>query len=204
MAMTLKVENRQELTKSEIKQLRTQGKIPGVIYGSKVGNKVISIDKKDLVNLLRENPHGIIELDIAESGKQTAMVNEVQRNPMDREILHIDFHQINMNEPVKTVVTLEFVGESQGTHEGGIVQILLHELEIRCLPQDIPTALQVDISSLGLGENLHVSDVKIPPNIEIKSDLNESIVTILVPQKEVKVDSDVTEDTEKIKEEVSG
>lgn len=185
MVMTLKVEARPEQTRSEIKQLRGQGKIPGVVYGNKVGNAVISVDEKELLALLRKNPHAVIELELPEGGKQPVMMNEIQRGKLNRELLHVDFHQINMDQPVKTVVGMEFTGEAIGAREGGIVQIQMHELEIRCLPQHIPTSIPVDISGLSLGDNLLVKDLTIPADIEVKSEPHDLIVTVLAPQKEV-------------------
>ena len=97
-------------------------------------------------------------------GKQPVMINEIQRNPLNRELLHVDFHQINMDEPVRTVVTLEFVGDAVGAKEGGILQIQLHELEIRCLPNQIPASITVDISKVGIGENMLVSELSCARN----------------------------------------
>jgi large subunit ribosomal protein L25 len=145
--------------------------------------------------LLRKNPHAIIEMELPDGGKQPVMMNEVQRDKINRELLHVDFHQINMDEKVKTAVSLEFVGEPVGVSEGGVVQIQLHELEIRCLPQNIPSSIQVDISGLGLGENLLVSDLSVSSEIEVKSDPGELIVTILAPQKEIE-DDEPSADTE--------
>jgi large subunit ribosomal protein L25 len=195
MVKTLKAEERKETTKSEIKQLRSKGKVPGVVYGKKIGSAAISIEEKELQALLRKNPHAIIEMELPDGGKQPVMMNEVQRDKINRELLHVDFHQINMDEKVKTSVSLEFVGESVGVSEGGVVQIQLHELEIRCLPQNIPSSIQVDISGLGLGENLLVSDLSVSSEIEVKSDPGELIVTILAPQKEIE-DDEPSADTE--------
>lgn len=191
MALTLKADERQGTTKSEIKQLRAKGKIPGVVYGKKTGNLVIAIDQKELLALLRKNPHAIIEMELPNGGgKQPVMMNELQRDKVNRELLHVDFHQISMDEPVKTVVALDFVGEAEGAKEGGIVQVQLHELEIRCLPQHIPDTIPVDISGLGLGDNLLVNQIAVPEEIEVKSDPNELIVTVLAPQKETEAVED--------------
>lgn len=197
MEETLKAEARQNNTKSEIKQLREQGKVPGVVNGKEVGSAAIAIDEKELRHLLRKNPHAIIEMELPGGAKQPVMIHEVQRDKLTRDLLHIDFHQINMDEPVKTLVALEFVGESMGLHEGGILQIQHHELEIRCLPQQIPEVIHVDISRLKLGENLLVSDLQVPEGIEIKTDPYEVIVTILAPQKDLdeekSIDAEVNE-----------
>lgn len=189
MTMSLKAESRKETTKSDIKQLRIQGRVPAVVYGEKVGSAVITVDQKELIALLRQNPHAIIDLEMPDGGgKQPVMINEIQRDKLKRErLLHIDFHQINMDEPVKTIVSLEFIGEAEGAKEGGIVQIQMHELEIRCLPSQIPSKIQVDISNVGLGDNMLVNEISVPANIEIKSEPTDLILTILSPQKETDV-----------------
>ncbi|MBA2941001.1 50S ribosomal protein L25 [Paenibacillus sp. CGMCC 1.16610] len=205
MALSLKAEARKDTTKFDIKQLRVKGKVPAVVYGKKVAATVITVDQKELVALLRKSPHAVIELELPDGGKQPVMINEIQRNPLNRELLHVDFHQINMDEPVKTVVTLEFIGDAVGAKEGGILQIQLHELEIRCLPSEIPASITVDISNVGIGENMLVSELNVPGTIEVKSDPNELVLTILAPQKEAPEDvaaqgkedktSDVSEET---------
>ncbi|UKS26219.1 50S ribosomal protein L25 [Paenibacillus sp. HWE-109] len=185
MAFSLKAEARKDVTKSDIKQLRLKGRVPAVVYGKKVAATVITVDQKELTALLQRNPHAIIDLDLpGGGGRQPVMINEIQRNPLNRQLLHIDFHQINMDEPVKTVVSLDFVGEAEGAKEGGIVQIQMHELEIRCLPSQIPSSIKVDITGVGLGENMLVNQITVPAGIEVKSDANDLILTVLAPQKE--------------------
>ena len=185
MAVSLQAEVRKEATKSDIKQLRAKGKIPAVVYGKKMAATVLTVDLKELQAVLQQNRHAIIDLAISGSTRsQPVMINEIQRDPLNRELYHIDFHQINMDEPIKMVVALEFIGEAVGAREGGIMQIQMHNIEIRCMPSQVPTSIQVEVSSLGLGDNLHVSQIMVPAGIEMKSDPNDIVVTILVPQKE--------------------
>jgi large subunit ribosomal protein L25 len=185
MVPSLKAENRNGLTKSEVKNLRSSGKVPAVVYGKKVGAMTVAVDAKELLALLRSNPHAILEMDIPQSGKQPVMIHEVQRDHITRNLLHIDFHQINMDEPVKTSVTLEFVGEAKGAEEGGMLQIQMHELEIRCLPTHIPGSVAVDVSGMELGDTLVVRDLVLPEGVELKSHPDDVLVTLLAPQKEV-------------------
>ncbi|AEI46091.1 50S ribosomal protein L25 [Paenibacillus mucilaginosus] len=185
MPTTLKAEVRTTTTKGERNQLRAQGMVPGVVYGKKVSQTSIAIDQKELVQLLKSNPHAIIDMEVPEFGKQPVMISEVQRDKLSRKVLHVDFHQINMDEPVNTTVRIEFIGEPQGVSEGGILQIQRHELDIRCLPRDIPASIEIDISALNVGENKIVSELQLPANIELKTDENDVIATILTPQKEV-------------------
>ncbi|MCZ8523707.1 MULTISPECIES: 50S ribosomal protein L25 [Paenibacillus] len=184
MPTTLKAEARTISTKGERNQLRAQGKVPGVVYGKKVTQTSIAIDQKELIALLKTNPHAIIDMELPQFGKQPVMINEIQRDQLSRKVLHVDFHQINMDEPVTTTVRIEFTGEPQGVSEGGILQIQRHEIEIRCLPRDIPASLEIDISALNVGENKVVSELQLPEGIELKTDENDVIATILTPQKE--------------------
>lgn len=202
MTGSIKAEARTGTTKSALKELRAQGKIPGVVYGKKLNpGASISIDAKELIALLRGNPHAVIEMDVPQSGKLPVMVTDVQRDKINRNLLHIDFHQINMDEKVKTLVRLEPEGDSIGEREGGMLQVQLHELEIRCLPNEIPAAIPFDVTSLTFGDSIFVKDLQIPPGIEVKSDPNEMVATVLAPQKEIsaeeKEDAEVEEAEEK-------
>ncbi|MDQ1910949.1 50S ribosomal protein L25 [Paenibacillus sp. GD4] len=185
MAVTLQAEARNATpTKSERKQLRAQGKVPAVVYGKKVTQTSIAIDQKELLALLRTSPNAVIEMDLPQWGKQPVMINEVQRDPISRQLLHVDLHQINMDEPVNTTVRLEIVGEPAGVQEGGILQIQNHEVDVRCLPTQIPASIPVDVSGLAIGSSFLVSDLVLPAGIELKSTPTDVIATILAPQKE--------------------
>ncbi|MCS7463206.1 50S ribosomal protein L25/general stress protein Ctc [Paenibacillus doosanensis] len=184
MEAALKAETRKSDTKSERKGLRAKGNIPAVVYGKKVSNTPIAINEKELTAILRTNPHAIIDMVMPDGSKQPVMINEIQRDPILRTILHVDFHQINMDEPVSTTVRLDFIGDAVGVQMGGILQIQHHEIEIRCLPKQIPNAIEVDVSGLEVGSSILVSDLKVGSSIEIKSMANDVLVTVLAPQKE--------------------
>lgn len=185
MAMSLKAENRDGQTKSAVKQLRSSGKVPGVVYGKKVGAVNVAVEAKELLALLRSNPHAILEMELPGNGKQPVMIHDVQRDKISRSLLHIDFHQINMDEPVRTSVALELEGEPKGAEEGGMLQIQMHEVEIRCLPTLIPGAIRFNVSNMELGDIVLVSDLIMPEGIELKSNPDDVVATLLAPQKEV-------------------
>lgn len=198
MAATLKAEARTGRTKGDLNRLRAQGKVPGIVYGKKVTQTPIAIDQKELFTLLKTNPNGIIEMDVPGFGKQPVMINEVQRDVFTRQPLHVDFHLINMDEPVTTTVRLEFIGDPVGVKAGGILQIQHHEIEIRCLPQHIPSEVEVDISGLDVGENILVSQLKLPADVEVKADENDVLATILLPQKEAEEEPAADEPAAKV------
>ncbi|RCW41428.1 50S ribosomal protein L25 [Paenibacillus prosopidis] len=189
MSIAMKANGRSISTKGELRELRLQGRIPGVVYGKQLSSAaLVSVDQKELELLLRSHPNAVLEIDIPSYGKQSVMVSDVQRDTMTRHVLHVDFHQINLNENVRANVRIEAVGDSEGVKEGGILQVILHELEVQCLPGNIPEAVTVDISSLGVGESLLVSDLKLPQGVESKSDPELVVLTILAPQKELTED----------------
>lgn len=183
MVATLKAEARDGLTKSEVKKLRSGGKVPAVVYGKKIGSRSIFVDAKELLALLKHNSNSVLELDISNTGKYPVLLNGIQRDKVHRTWLHLDFHQINMDEPVRTTVPIELDGEAQGMKEGGMLQVQMHELEIKCLPHLIPSAVHVDVTALALGDVLLVKDIVLSEGIELKSDPDDVVVTLLAPQK---------------------
>lgn len=186
MALSMTAEQRSVSTKGSLQQLRKQGKIPAVVYGKNIqGSAALAIEEKELLALLRSHPHAVIELEVAGTGTQPVMVTDVQRDPLSRKVLHIDLHQVDMNEEVKTPVRLEVTGDSKGVREGGVLSMLQHEIEIECLPGNIPDAIEVDISALGIGDILHVADLKLPGNVKAVSDPELVVVSVLMPQKDL-------------------
>lgn len=193
MAITIQADQRNLVTKGDLRRLRSEGQIPAVVYGKQLQNpQAISISEKQVASLLRTHPNAVFALEIPGTGKQSVMITEVQRDVLNGQMLHIDFHQINMNEKVRTQVRIEVTGESFGVREGGIQQSILHELEIQCLPGEIPEFIPADITNLAVGESLHVSDLYLPEGVEAKTEADAVVVTILAPQKEAETEEEDT------------
>lgn len=189
MTELMRAEERPGKTKGELRKLRQQGKVPGVVYGRGITQPTpIAVEEKELLHLLRHHPNAVLELELPRSGRQPVMLSGVQRDPLTRSLLHIDFHQIDMNAEVRTQARLEPAGQAPGEKEGGIVQMMLHEIEIQCLPGNIPESIPVDISRLGMGENILVGDLSVPQGVIVKTDPELVVVTILVPQKDLTAD----------------
>lgn len=186
MAIPMTAEQRSTHMKSELRSLRASGKVPGVVYGKQFASPAsIAIPEKELLHLLRTHPNAVLDLDIPGTGTQSVMIAEVQREKLSHKLLHVDFHQINMNEEVTAHVRVDLVGDAQGEREGGILQALLHELEIRTLPANIPDSISVDVTGMEMGGSLLVSDVSVPSGITIVTDHSAVLVTVLVPQKDL-------------------
>lgn len=185
MSQVLKAIARETTTKSALKEMRAQGQIPGVVYGKNRSSAAIQVSMKDLFNLLKSNSPAVIQLELPGGGKEPVMINHVQKDPLKGNVLHVDFHQIQMNEPVRAVVSVELIGEPVGVKEGGVLQVQYYELEIRCLPNLIPDSLKADISNLEIGGSFRIADLALSDDFEVRLDQDEVIVSVLAPQKEV-------------------
>ncbi|MCI3923270.1 50S ribosomal protein L25 [Paenibacillus sp. TRM 82003] len=193
----ISVQSREGETKSDRRHNRASGKVPGVVYGKKVQPTSIYIDEKELATLLRGRggAGGIIQLQVPAYGEQPVMIGDVQRDKvLQNRILHVDFHQIDMNEKVKAVVRIDLTGDAIGVREGGILQQMSNSIEVRCLASAIPTAIEANVGALQVGEHLYVRDLIAPAGVEFRSDENDIVATVLAPQKELPEASDEIRD----------
>lgn len=184
-------------TKSDRRINRANGKIPAVVYGKKIEPSSVYIDEKELSSLLREGAGagGIIRLQLPGYGEQPVMIGEVQRDKvLQNRILHVDFHQIDMNEKVKATVRIDLAGDAVGVREGGILQQISASVEVRCLASAIPAAIEANVAGLQVGEHLYVRDLIVPAGVEIRSDENDIVATVLAPQKDLPEASDAIRD----------
>jgi large subunit ribosomal protein L25 len=182
----LEVQVREASGKGVARQLRRTGFIPGVVYGAKTDSIPLSINATKFKQSIKgeASSNAIINLLLEGSGQKepkVVMIREMQVAPVSRDILHIDFQVIKLEEEVEVSVPVELVGKAEGTKEGGILQQVERELEIRCLPLSIPEKIEVDISSLGIGDSIHVSDISAGEGFEILSAGEKTIATVASP-----------------------
>lgn len=180
----LSVQERTEFRKSATKRLRKNGKIPAIIYGSKQPMAIIldALEFHREFHTISENT--IINLD---SGKQKweVLVKDFQEDLLKGEILHIDFYEIEEGKVLKTRAPVHVEGTAPGIKEGGILQQRLYELEIECVPSDLPEALTVDVSNLMVGDSIHVNEIEIPAGVKVLNIPEQVVVNITVPKAEV-------------------
>jgi len=201
MAITINAETRTDLGKGASRRLRHQEKIPAIIYGSG--------DPKSLTIDLREvRPHvdneafyaSIVEVNV--DGKKTpekVIVRDIQHHPYKVDIMHVDFQRVDAKKKMHIHVQLHFIGEeaAPGVKEGGLVSHVVNEVEIICLPKDIPEFIEVDISALELGAALHLTEIKMPKGVELAAlshgDENHdtAIVSIHAPKVVVETEDEV-------------
>ncbi|MEK7240171.1 MAG: 50S ribosomal protein L25/general stress protein Ctc [Gemmatimonadota bacterium] len=176
-------ESRSDTGKGVARKLRAAGRIPGVIYGHARAPQPLSLNTRDFVHLLEKFSYAttVFELDLAGT-TSNALIREIQRHPYRKEILHVDFQELVAGEKVTVRVPIVYVGASIGVKEGGIIDQIMHELEIHVDPMQIPNHLDVDITNLGIGRSLHVSDLQMPEGVEVLDDENATVCTCAAPK----------------------
>lgn len=176
---------RSETGTGRVGRVRNSGNIPAVLYGKKVQNTNLIVDTKTFTKIINHSASDNILVNLKlDGGEQLALVQEVQHDHIKGGILHVDFHAIDMNEEIHAAVPVETVGEAAGAKMGGQLEILLHTLEVRCLPKDLPEKITVDISHLNIEDAVHVRELKLPEGVRVKLD-GDVVVVILEEPKEV-------------------
>jgi large subunit ribosomal protein L25 len=166
--------------------LRAQGRVPAVLYGPKAEPVTLSVDPKDLETVLKQGAAGQLLLNlIVENGEtfnRPAMIKEVQRKPLSREFLHVDFYEIDMHRKIVVPIPVATTGKCKGVEAGGTLQIIRRDLEVLCLPTQIPATIDIDITDLDMGESIHVEDIPLAGDLEVPHDVNFTVVTVLSPK----------------------
>lgn len=197
----LEAQTRQELGRKTNKR-RKEGMVPAVVYGKGVASKNIWIKALDLARLIRESGEStVIDLKIDGKDSRNVLIYESQKDPVRDAFLHIDFFQVRMDEEIETEVELEYIGEAPAVKElGGVLVKSIDAVEVRCLPADLPSGIQVDISSLKTFEDrITIGDLKISSKVELSID-PETVVALVTPPRseeelsdlETKVEGDVS------------
>ena len=195
MDINIKAEKRDVFGKNAARRLRKEGGIPVILYGADTDTVPLIIKKKDLFNILKSESGENTIFKVSFNSKTTnAMIKEIQRDPVSDEILHTDFIQIAMDKVIEVSVPLLFEGEAIGVKaEGGFVDVTTREVEIECLPRDIPEQIAIDISGLHLNQSLKIKDLSPPGGVQILNDPNTVIVHIEPPQAEEVVEEEKEE-----------
>ena len=197
----LTAEIREGIGKEKVKKLRLQGLIPAIFYGPRSQTIPLLIQSKDLAIALQTEAgeNVLIDLDIrkgAKSDRKVVMLKDIQIDPLQRVTLHTDFYEVTMDEMVTVEVPVHLVGKPEGTKVGGILDQVRRVIEIQCLPGDIPKSVDLDVSSLKIGDSVHVKDIQLE-NAKILTEANFTIATVVPPvAEEKKVEEVVAEAVE--------
>jgi large subunit ribosomal protein L25 len=198
MSLTIKCERRDVFGKNASRRLRREGKIPAVLYGGEEPSTHLALQKKDVFGILRsESGENTIFKTSFDSESKDTMIKDLQTDPVTDEILHIDLILIAMDKVVRVSVPVVVVGEAVGVKtEGGFVDLITREVEVECLPGDIPENVEVDISDLHLHQSIKIEEITFPQGVENLSDPQTLVVLIEAPTKEEEIVKEEEEEEE--------
>lgn len=189
--VSLEAQYRDQVGSSAVGRLRRAGKIPAVLYGHDIGAISLSVDGKIMEKLFgSEGFHGLLELKIAGAPKDLkadatilALIKEFQSDPITRHLTHLDLYKVNLEEKVTVTIPVHIDGTAPGVKAGGILEVVRREMEVRCLPNNIPEDIRVDVGALELGHSIHVEDLNFPESVEPVAETNFTIVAVAAPSK---------------------
>ena len=180
--LTIDVQKREKTGKGSNRRARSGGLIPAVVYGGGKDSVSIQIDRKSMLDLMKkagsENP--IYLLKLTDSGNERhAMIREVQIDPISRQVLHIDFQRVMMDQKIRVQVPVELVGVSYGVKtQGAVLDFVTREVQVECLPGDIPKHIELDITELHAGQHAEASALKLPDGVTLLDEADKVIVSI--------------------------
>jgi large subunit ribosomal protein L25 len=180
-------QSRTERGKNEARRLRAKGMIPAEVYGGKGESVAVAVDPKTLLKVLRSEAgrNTILSLDLGDGGKTSAILKSWQVDPIDEKFLHADFYRIAMDVALKVKVPIQTKGEARGVKvDAGILEIIMREVEVECLPGDIPERIEIDVTDLGIHGALRVSDLKISDKVKILDEADQIVVHVVSVKEE--------------------
>lgn len=201
--LNLKATLRETVGNGPSRALRREGKIPAILYGPKTDSVKLTIDRLDLEPIFKTGAlaQQLLKLDIdGVDGTANVMVKEIQKHPVSHDLLHLDFYRVSMDQKINVMVPVVTTGKCVGVEMGGMLQIIRRELEVFCLPDQIPETITVDITDLEIGDSLHVEDLELEGDVEVSAEVNFTILTILSPKAEEEEEVEGEEEEEMAEE----
>jgi large subunit ribosomal protein L25 len=185
----LKTNIRTTVGNGPARRLREAGQIPAVLYGPKTESVLLSVNKNDFDLALKQGRSGQIILNLVvqnndETYTRPAMIKELQVHPVSRNYLHIDFYEIDMDRKITVGIPIVTVGSSVGVERGGVLQIIRRELEVQCLPFEVPESIEIDVTDMDMGDSIHLEDISLDGEVEFMGESNLTVVTVLSPKLE--------------------
>ncbi len=186
--IVVSAKTRADRGKNAARRLRREGLVPGVVYGGKGANVAVAVDPKALQRVLRSEAgrNSILKLDIANAGSTNAILKSWQVDPIKEKFLHADFYRIAMDVAIRVTIPIHVTGEARGVKvDAGILELIMREIEVECLPGDIPERIDVDVTDLGINGTLRISDLSAPAKVKILEDADQVVVHVVSVKEEV-------------------
>lgn len=183
MEITLKAQTRSDTGKGHARRARVDGKIPAVLYGSSVDATPVLVDAKEVWHALHTEAGGNVLIHLQLEGKDDflTMAREIQRHPVKNTVLHVDFISVDRHVKITAEVPIHIIGESHGVKEGGQMDQGFHEVRVEALPTEVPASIDVDITELGIGDQIRAADLTLPEGVELLNDPEDIIVSVIEP-----------------------
>jgi large subunit ribosomal protein L25 len=171
------------------KKLRSEGRIPAVIYGRQAQPQNLELNSKEMEDLIHRSisENLLVDLAVKEDArpKRLALVQEVQHHPLSGKVLHVDFHEIAETEKVTISIPVETTGEAEGVKtQGGVLEHVLFKIKVRGLAKDIPELITIDVTPLKIGEAVHLGEIKTPAGVEVIGDKHIPVIAVAAPRTE--------------------
>ena len=178
------VKKRNNQGTSSSRRMRSDGLLPGIIYGSDKESNIVEMNLNQVEKILKNHSSDsvLIEVDLEDEGSVRVLLKEVQYHPVTSSILHVDLQRVVAGKPIQVDVAIELNGEPEGVKSGGIIDHKIHSLSVECLPKDMIESIPVDITNLEIGDSLNVSDIIVTSKIKILSDENLQVISINAPK----------------------
>ncbi len=186
MDTTLSLRTRSETGKGVARKLRRSGRVPGVIYGGGASPVLVSMAAREALSLFQsisvENT--ILQLSVDDREAERALVREVQVHPYRTELLHVDFLRVQRGVAIEVHVPVHLTGIPEGVKLGGVLEQVLHDIVVKCIPSKIPPSIEVDVTELGAGEVVRAGDLEMPEDVDILSDLDLTVCAVVAARVE--------------------
>ena len=194
--VSLNVDVRTASGKKAAKDLRYRGQLPAVVYGEGAASVACSVDYRTLSDLLKAHGRNAIISLSADDASQSTIIKDIQYHPVRGEMLHVDFHRIDLTRKIVVEVPIHATGSAVGVRIGeGILEQMLHELEVECLPTDIPDHIEIDVSDLDIGDSLHVSDIVLEDDdLSIVTETDRAVVAVAAPALVIEEEEEVEDE----------
>jgi len=181
----LVVSERTKLGSAESRRLRRQGLVPGVLYGRSAPVAIL-IGERELRAALttQAGAHAVLDVSVEGGAAHSAILKDFQRDKVRGTITHVDFLEVRLDQPIQTTVSLVLVGDSIGVREGGVLNQVTTEVNVEALPLEVPQHLEADVSELGVGETLRLSQVSLPSGVTLLDDPDETVIASVQLQRE--------------------
>jgi large subunit ribosomal protein L25 len=196
----LMAKRRHETGKGPARRLRAAGQVPAVLYGKDQEPIALTLNAREALHLFHsisvENTIVNVQIDDDKEALET-LVREIQMHPYRPDIVHVDFYCIERGVALEVDIPANYVGTPQGVRDGGILEVILHELRVKCIPSKIPDTIEIEVSELDIGDSIHASEISMDEGVELITDPGQTVCLVSAPRVE---EEEVEEDLEGVEE----